>query len=242
MAHLNNPNDPNSPNYNPEEQRRMNELEHRRTLDERASGGWWGWWWVWIVIFFFFAFWFVGWGWGSYGGWWWGRPATVGVQPATGENPTAQSNNGGVNGTYNAHGSNATGMNQNNGAMMALLEAQNKRQYVDQPVVMNSVIVQKRVGDNAFWVGTNNSTAPLLVVVNANGNNGNATNSNVNNGGNNAGSNIQQGEEVDVTGTVRSAPGAAQASKDWNLTRAGAERLQREGAFVEASGVQIVNR
>lgn len=83
----------------------------------------------------------------------------------------------------------------------------------------------KKVNDNVFWVGSNNS-APMLVVG---GVPGNAT----------LASNLQTGKKVNVSGTVEKAPPAAEAEKNWGLDSTEAARLEQEGAYLNATQASL---
>ncbi len=213
---------------NPEEQREMEELR-RRQINQRPGigSGWRSWWIVPVVIFFIGLLWFAGWGWGSYGGWWWGN-RSEGVPSVTQRNyenqGNAANNQGGIPAT-NANPNNAEN-SSNNTVGPAILSAANKRQYVGQPFEISSTPVLKKINDRVFWVGTDAATA--LLVVGAN-------NANV-------AANIKDGEQVNVVGTVDQAPGAQDAARNWHLGPAAAQRLEKEGAYVNATQVTPIQR
>jgi len=115
-----------------EQERRRIELERRSDI-ARGGGVWYAWWWVWFVIIIGFL-WFVGWGWGGYGGWWWGQPrnAVVIQTPA--------------------------------GSGVQVLNASNKLAFVGQPFVIRRVPVQGKISGQSFWIGGNGSTPMLVVL------------------------------------------------------------------------------
>lgn len=218
------------PERNDQDRQRFENLEPRPSDEYTATGGIWAWWWVWFIILACAFIWFAGWGWGSRGGWLWGN-----------RQPTAQRNAGGVNGpTYNgpvgtpvppansgpagapANGSASTaGTAGAAGANAPALTASNKREFEGKALEASGVPVLKKVTNHVFWVGPNNSAAPLLVVVSASGNA--------------LAANLQTGETVNVSGTVEKAPPAAKAEKNWGLDNTEAARLQQEGAYLNAT-------
>ncbi len=225
-------------NDNFNEQRRMEELQRRRSLDRPSIGSSWGSWWILpVVIFFIGLLWFAGWGWGSYGGWWWGARTRGGfVQPAnngnTGNaNNGALANNNGMNHQANGNPAlpgNQTATNQTNGSnagqtnAAAILTASNKQGFVGQQFEVSSTPVVKKVDDRVFWVGQKNDSSPLLVVM-ASAANKTAT------------SNLHDGESLNLVGTVEKPPAEAQAMHQWHLDHASAARLEKEGAYVRAT-------
>lgn len=98
-------------------------------------------------------------------------------------------------------------------------------------------------GQNASSPTANTTEIPTLVVLtgaaNANGGGNNAAN-----GGNNTEntakgslSNINEGQLVNVIGTVEKAPTAKVAQNQWGLDKGAAQRLQRDGAYIRATQV-----
>lgn len=173
-----------------------------------------GWIWIWIAIIIILVIWFGGFGWGGYGGWWWGdRPQTAVVSPNA-----ANGNNAGL----------ATQGQSTNGALggagVQILTSTNKQAFIGKPFSILEVPVQQTNGNQAFWIGANN-IPPMLVVLE--GNNNTTTNAD-----------IQQGSRVNVTGKVARAPSAADAKRMWKLSDDDANRLEQQGAYVQASQVQ----
>jgi hypothetical protein len=190
------------------------------------GGGAWAWWWIWFLVLFCAFIWFAGWGWGSYGGWWWGTrgngPAYAGRTYNSGANGQANksmNNQGAVPAGEQSNGQPAENAGQQNGsAHAAILQASNKREFEGQSLELSDTPVLQKVSKDVFWIGQNKA-APLLVVISAQAP---------------APANVNQGESVNVTGTVEKAPPATEA-KNWGLDNAGIQRLEKEGAYVNAS-------
>ena len=222
------------PGRNDRDQQRFENLEPLRSDGYRATDGRWGWLWVWFIILICAFIWFAGWGWGSYGGWWWGTRRPVAQQSAGGVNvggydggvgtpvaPVNRGNAGPANGPSNTAGT--PGEAGANGA--AAVVATNKREFEGRPLQASGVRVVKKVTSHVFWVGSNTS-APLLVVATVPGNAAPAAN-------------LKPGETVNVSGTVEKAPPAAQAEKNWGLDHTGAARLEQEGAYLNATEANL---
>lgn len=215
--------------------RQQREIENRRIANQREGAGWAAWWWIWVLIIIGII-WFGGWGWGGYGGWWWGHRMRAGVvQPAYNNGTVANGANGGVQNTALPP----------TGQGVAALTATNKQAYVGQPFDVRNVIVEKKVNDHALWVGESNGSNSA--ASNA-GTGGNADNSGPSmlvvlfgNGNNAANANIAQGDRVTVTGTIEKAPAQNQAKKEWKLSEDGAKTLQRDGAYVKATQVELAS-
>jgi len=111
-----------------------------------------------------------------------------------------------------------------NGSGVAVLDATNKQIFVGRPFSVRNVPVQSIVNDNALWVGANNAESMLVIL---NGNDNTAANAN-----------LAQGNRVNVIGTVQKAPDAAQAKQQWDLSDDDVQRLEQQGAYVQATDVQ----
>ena len=111
-----------------------------------------------------------------------------------------------------------------NGSGVAVLNATNKQPFVGRPFNVRNVPVQSVINDHVFWIGTGNA-APMLVVLQ--GANNTAANAN-----------IAQGDTINVIGTVQKAPTAAIAKQQWSLNDDQANRLQQQGAYIQASEVE----
>lgn len=173
-----------------------------------------GWIWIWIVIIIILVIWFGGFGWGGYGGWWWGSRAHTAVLP---HNET-----GGIrNSAQPAPAGNQAALG---GPGVQILTAPNKQPFVDQAFDIRNVPVLQTDKGQAFWIGANNNEA-MLVVPTENQNNA-------------ANANIQQGQRVNVTGTVARAPSASDAKHMWALSDDDAGRLEQQGVYIQATQVQ----
>jgi hypothetical protein len=118
-------------------------------------------------------------------------------------------------------------MNIVTGSGAAMLASTDKQTFIGKPFQVNDAVVTKTVNDRVVWIGQNNNngnSASMLVVLQGAGNNaGNA--------------HLAQGDLVNVTGTVKKAPPAAQAKQNWKLSGSGQRRLEQQGAYVAASHV-----
>jgi hypothetical protein len=202
----------------PGENRRIYEnLERsRRERGTRAAG--FAWWWVFWGLISGLAMWGGGGGGGGSGGWWWGGRARTG--PGSGYTAPAGTNNAApANGNY------AGGANQavTTGAGVAVLNATNKQSYVGKQFQVSDVPVQKKVNDHVLWIGARNAT-PMLLILSGNGNSA-------------ANAHIDKGSLISVTGTVQKAPPRSQAKSQWSLSGGGADRLEQQGAYIEATQV-----
>lgn len=227
-----------------ERDRRMPEPEIGGGLETNRPSAWIGWLWVWLLVIVVAAFWFAGWGWGGHGGWWWGKKPAVAMV-----NPNIQLSGSGI----------------------AIMDAPDKQVYVGQPFELNNVPVQKKVSNTAIWVGTR-SSGPMLVVFggNASSNNENGTSAetgknNARKGGPNnntsqnsangenanapgaAGAtitapNLEEGDALDLSGTVEKAPPANEAKQQWGLSDSGVQRLEHQGAYIRVAQVSKVEQ
>jgi hypothetical protein len=114
---------------------------------------------------------------------------------------------------------------QPSGSGVAVLDASNKQAYVGQPFTIAGAQVRKMVGGDAYWIATRNS-APMLVVTPNQNQNANIP--------------ITSGDIVSVSGTVQSPPPAAQAKQQWGLNQDQVNRVERQGAYVQASSIEPV--
>ena len=121
----------------------------------------------------------------------------------------------------------ATKRNDNQSA--ALLNSTDKQQYIGQSLEIVRTPVLQRVSDSMFWLGAKDDPAPVLVVMA--GRAQNAKNAN-----------LHEGETTNVVGQVHKAPTVQQATQGWHLSHSSAQRLQQEGAYIEASEVQPIQK
>ena len=177
-----------------------------------------GWIWILVVILFALAIWFGVFGWGAYGGWWGGHKV---VNPPLAQ-PQSENN---AQQALNGQPAPATSAAVLSGSGAQVLASANKAALVGQSFDISNVQVQEKSGNRAFWIGANN-TAPMLVVLNRGASNA-------------AYARIHRGIRVNITGVVERAPSTAQARRLWSLSNADANRLQQEGAYVQAAEVQV---
>lgn len=212
----------------PDETRRSYDDLERARLERRAvrTGAGFAWWWVFWVVIIALAIWWAGWGWGGSGGWWWGGRARTAPTYGT-TNPTPGTDNGTATSGNTGAATNGTAGNAViSGPGLSALTATNKQPYIGKPFQVNDVPVQNQVNNHVLWIGASNA-APMLVVLTGNGNTL-------------ANSKIGQGTLLDVTGTVRKAPPQAQAKNRWSLSGGDAAKLERQGAYIQATQVHTV--
>lgn len=205
--------DPNDP------RRDYEDLQRARMERRSAAGAGFAWWWFFWIVIIGLAIWWAGWGWGGSGGWWWGNRART--APMYGTTNAVPGTNTGTAG--NGYGANQAAIN---GPGLSALTATNKQPYIGKPFQVNDVPVQNQVNNHVLWIGANNS-APMLVVLTGNGNSA-------------ANAQIGQGDLIDVTGTIQKAPPQAQAQSEWKLSDGDAAKLERQGAYIQATQVHTV--
>lgn len=195
------------------EQLRLEEERRRMQAQRPGIGTGWRTLWVWPVVIVLIALlWFGFWGWGSYGGWFWSRRHEGGnniVTPANNRVPNP-----------NHQPENVNSPNLQNGS--AVLNAENKQQYVGQSFEIVHTPVLRKVSDSVFWLGNQDDPAPLLVVL-----------SNAAEKGSTAP--IEEGTRVNIVGQVQKVPPLQDAAKRWHLSSSGAQQAEHEGAYIQAS-------
>jgi hypothetical protein len=124
-----------------------------------------------------------------------------------------------------------------NGPGLAALQAPNKQAFVGQQFQANFVPVQKKISSTIYWVGAKN-TAPTLLVIKSSptGKNAPAGPEKKN------GTFIEEGNLVDITGTVEKAPPQAQAQQQWGLSSSDAAQLEHQGGYINGTLVFYVPR
>lgn len=115
-------------------------------------------------------------------------------------------------------------VNQITGSGVAVLSATNKQPFIGKQFQIRNVPVQQKSTDQAIWISMSNGT-PMLVVLTGNQNT-------------TANANISGGSRVDVTGTVQKPPPAQQAKSQWSLSDEQTNRLEQQGAYIQARQVQ----
>lgn len=232
-------------NYGPGRQESGPVLNTERRVErEVGTGGIFSLWWIWIPVAIA-AFWFVGWGWGPYGGWWWGRGPVSQTHSAAAANPVNPPANEatsqtapGVPATGNTSatggivpGSTAKVYGPATGTGLAVLESADKDLFIGQPFNVDDVQVLKKAGNRAFFIGTPTAAAAgnatyassMLLLLPSDYHMG-----------------LHAGEYVDVRGTVEKAPSASQAKKMWHLTSGSASQLEVNKAYVKGANVVAV--
>lgn len=212
----------------------------RRVEREVGTGGIFSLWWVWIPVAIA-VFWFVGWGFGPWGGWWFGHgPAstthsaavTQPVAPAPSQTSSAAPPNGNTSPAGGiVPGSSAKVYGPATGTGLAVLESADKVSFLGQPFNVDDVQVLKKAGNRAFFIGTPTAAAAgnatyassMLLLLPSDYQQG-----------------LHAGEYVDVRGTVRKAPSASQAKKMWHLTSGSASQLEINKAYIQGANVTAV--
>lgn len=219
-------------------------LENLPAVERQVgTGGVFNWWWLWIPVVIA-AFWFVGWGWGPYGGWWWGHGAESQTGSAQSSAPSAPNTNaspangalaGGMGAGSTSNGGSEANAGSGNaratamsaapaatiaGTGVAILDATHKQQFVGHHFQITNIPVQKQASEHALWIGAANTNHswPMLVVLPA----GDRTKANV-------------GDRLDVTGTVEKAPTSSRAQHEWGIGGDDATQLEKDGAYIQAT-------
>jgi len=107
------------------------------------------------------------------------------------------------------------------GPGLVVLVSPNRDAFVGRTFQVAGATVQDKVNDHAYWIEARDS-APMLVIA-----------SSVQ-----PDAAIHRGSLVTVVGTVHRPPPVANAKQDWGLTDEGANRVERQGAYVQASTVE----
>jgi hypothetical protein len=193
--------------------------DDNKVANEVGARARFGWVWIAVIIIAILVVWFGGFGWGTYGGWWWGgnRPQAPLAQPASVNNAQPP------NAEQPAPGTSAAVVS-GSGAQILASPSTNRQALVGQSFNIRNVPVQSKASNGAFWIAANNN-APMLVALN-----GGATNP--------MSADIAPGVRVNITGTVARAPSAAQAKRLWALSDNDVNRLEQQGAYVQATQVQ----
>lgn len=208
----------------------VNDLGDERVVERESRGGW-RWWWIWPVIVGLVVWW-AGWGWGSTGGWWFGRTQAsqnTAIPAPPGSRTTETAANAGAQQPATNAGADARGARpeeQMVGPGVQILDAANKQDYVGKRFDANYVPVQQKPSDHTAWIGADHT---MLAVLPSNAN----ENGNANNGG------VTPGEIVDAKGIVKKAPPANEAKREWSLSDQDASRLEKQGAYVQVSELMI---
>jgi len=165
-------------------------------VQREIGPGWrFGFWWIWILVFI--AIWWVAFGWGNSGGYIWGHSRAAATESA---NDAVLSGPG-----------------------LAMLNAgtPNKHLYIGQAFEIRNVPVERVASAQAIWIGNEQNSTPVLLVMPAGANT----------------SDFAPGEWLNASGQIRKAPAAAQAQQQWALSAADAQALEKQGAFIQGAQV-----
>jgi hypothetical protein len=201
----------------------VNDLGDQGAVESASRGGW-RWWWVWPVIIAV-AFWWAGWGWGSTGGWWWGRAhqQNTAIPAPAGSRTTETLANAGAKQPLTSAGADAGGARAGmTGPGVQVLAASDKRRFIGKQFTADDVPVQSKLNNHELWIGENND---MLAIVNGPGND-NARD-------------VGPGNVVNAHGMVKRAPSASVAKREWALSDQDAARLEHEGAYIQVSEVTV---
>ena len=114
--------------------------------------------------------------------------------------PAPRNTNGHVSTAFNT---------ETTGQGLQVLGALDKQGYVGQTFQVENVPVQTIVNHHAMWVGETRQSSMLVVLPNSK-----------------AVDNAGHGDFVNISGTVKKAPPAAQAKRDWGLNDEGTQTLE----------------
>lgn len=96
-------------------------------------------WLILVIAMAAFLYW-IAWGWGGTGGYWWHNRSEP-AQSSASQNMT--------------------------GSGLAVLDAANRQPYIGKSFQLSNVPIQRKVSKRMFWIGSN-SQSPMLVVLNGN--------------------------------------------------------------------------
>jgi hypothetical protein len=109
-----------------------------------------------------------------------------------------------------------------------MLNAENKSQFVNQAFQLRNVPVERRASNRAIWIGPKFNSVPTLLILPT--------------GNNPESASIGQGSWIDTNGRIYAAPQAAQAKRQWGLSDADVQQLEKQGAYMQATVIQQVPR
>jgi hypothetical protein len=202
----------------------VDDLGDQRVVERETRGGW-RWWWV-VPVIIALAVWWAGWGWGGTGGWWWGRVQSENTRiPAKAGATTAETlaNAGAQQPSTSASADKGGPETSMTGPGVPILAAADKQAFIGKSFSADRVPVNEKVSDHAMWIG---GAHPMLAVVAGNGNE----------------KAVDTGKIVVAAGTVKKAPPARQARREWSLSNQDATRLEQEGAYIQISELNVPQR
>lgn len=154
-------------------------------------------WLILVIAVAAFLYW-IAFGWGGSGGYWW-HNRTVPAQSSASQPMT--------------------------GSGLAVLDAADKQRFIGKSFQLSDVPIQRKVSNRMFWIGSN-SQSPMLVVLNGNQNPAQFNS-------------LHAGNALDVAGTVMKAPATPDAASQWSLSDPDLAQLDKEGAYILATQVNI---
>lgn len=191
---------------------------HQRPSAPRTSPGRRRYAYIWILLALLLGFWYIGFGWGTSGGWIWGHQ----------NSSTAVANS-----------------NTLDGSGLVILEVANKQDYIGQSFQIQNVAVDHWSGDRAVWIGSRHSYLPMLLIFPSASALAPKTAGTATPGGDSTvaseGSEpaaAARTQQLEVTGTIVKAPPTAQAQRQWNLSDEDVDQLEEEGVYIQATSVQ----
>ena len=194
----------------PEPQSQLDKGTPVREGRRRRSG------YLWIILLLILGVWYVGFGWGNSGGWFWGD-RTVSAPVA---------NDGELSGSG-----------------VVILEVANKQDYIGQSFQVQNISVDHWSGNRAVWIGARHRYLPMLLVFSSAATfapQSSDAASPGNAGAAESGGSAGKVQRLDVTGTLVKAPPRAQAQQEWNLSDDDVNQLEEEGVYIQAGTVQPV--
>jgi len=115
------------------------------------------------------------------------------------------------------------------GTGMGVLQAASKQSFIGEHFDIHNVPVRRVVSAQVFWIGPENDS---MLVVLPPPKSAKAFN----------GTTIVAGGLADVTGTVAKTPPRDQAQRQWSLRASDAARLEKQGAYIQATQAYWVPR
>ena len=110
------------------------------------------------------------------------------------------------------------------GPGVQVLDARNKQPFIGRYFEANHVPVEQKVNDRAIWIGGNN---PMLAVVSSNSKSTSTA------------KRVDSGNMIDAKGSIKKAPPATEAKREWSLSDQDASRLEHEGAYIQVSQLTV---
>jgi hypothetical protein len=182
-------------------------------------GGWGAGWWIAFFVVVAFIIWAVAWSWN-------GRATRAGVTPAA---P--------VRATTPAGGQVAAAPQV---TVDQLKESSQNGQWVNRDVRLNDVQMVASAGNQAFWVSGSNGDR-LLVVQNQNGNAMPQSDQPNNNGPAAANQQFQQGERLNISGTVQQVNSPTELQQQYGIQKEAASQLQQGQVYLLARQIAPQN-